>query len=145
MGRGLGRGKTDTLILRRHAKYLRRNSTDAEMHLWYYLRANRLGFKFKRQVPINNYIVDFLCYEKHLIVELDGGQHLTNQVYDLQRTVDLNKLGFQVLRFWNNDVLQETTAVLDLICKTLSPTLSRELNQNITHFPFAGEGADRSI
>jgi very-short-patch-repair endonuclease len=139
----LGRGKTDKFILRRHAKNLRTNTTDAERHLWYYLRANRLGFKFKRQVPIKSFIVDFVCYEKRLIIELDGGQHLTNQTYDLNRTLELNKFGFQVLRFWNNDVLRETPAVLELIQQTLSPTLSRELHQQINHLSFAGEGADR--
>ncbi|WP_156413346.1 DUF559 domain-containing protein, partial [Legionella spiritensis] len=60
--------------------------TDAERHLWYYLRANRPGFKFKRQVPISDYIVDFACLEKRLIIELDGGQHLHNQIYDTKRT-----------------------------------------------------------
>ena len=61
--------KTD---LRRFARELCKKSTDAEMHLWYYLRANRLGFKFKRQVPLKYYIVDFLCFERRLIIELDG-------------------------------------------------------------------------
>ncbi len=68
--------------LRQHARDLRKNSTDAERHLWYHLRANRLGFKFKRQVPIGTYIVDFVCLEKRLIIELDGGQHIDNQIYD---------------------------------------------------------------
>jgi len=62
----------DKAILRQHAKTLRKNSTDSEKRLWYYLRANRLGFKFKRQVPIGAYIVDFVCLEKQLIIELDG-------------------------------------------------------------------------
>ncbi len=60
-------------VLRQRARDLRKNSTDAERHLWYYLRANRLGFKFKRQVPIGEFIVDFVCLEKRLIIELDGG------------------------------------------------------------------------
>ena len=72
----------DKLMLRQYAKNLRRQSTDTEQHLWYYLRANRLGFKFKRQVPIGAYIVDFICFEKRLVIELDGGQHLNNQTYD---------------------------------------------------------------
>ncbi|HHW4977493.1 TPA: endonuclease domain-containing protein, partial [Legionella anisa] len=61
---------------------LRKQSTDTEKHLWYYLRTKRLGFKFKRQVPIGIYSVDFVCLEKRLIIELDGSQHLDNQSYD---------------------------------------------------------------
>ena len=76
----------DKSTLRQYAKNLRRQSTDTEQHLWYYLRANRLGFKFKRQVPIGSYIVDFVCFEKHLVIELDGGQHLNNQIYDKKRS-----------------------------------------------------------
>lgn len=110
-----------------YARHLRKNSTDAERHLWYHLRANRLGFKFKRQVPIHRFIVDFACLEKHLIIELDGGQHQDNKAYDEQRSIELNKLNFQVLRFWNNDVLMNTNSVLEVIHKALSPTLSRAL------------------
>ena len=69
-------------ILRQYARDLRRNSTDIEKHLWYYLRANRLGYKFKRQVPIEGFIVDFVCFQKCLIIELDGGQHLIDQEKD---------------------------------------------------------------
>jgi very-short-patch-repair endonuclease len=115
----------DKSILRQFARDLRRNSTDAEKHLWYYLRANRLGYKFKRQVPIDRFIVDFVCIEKRLIVELDGGQHQEIQCEDNQRTTELNKLGFRVLRFWNNEILQNTQGVLEVILQALSPTLSR--------------------
>ncbi|SIQ81128.1 endonuclease domain-containing protein [Fluoribacter gormanii] len=73
-------------VLRQRARDLRKNSTDAERHLWYYPRANRLGFKFKRQVPIGEFIDDFVCLEKRLIIELDGGQHADNQMYDVKRT-----------------------------------------------------------
>ena len=107
-------------ILRQRAKNLRKQSTDAERHIWYNLRANRLGFKFKRQVPLGVYIVDFACLEKRLIVEIDGGQHLENQAYDMERTVWLNARGFKVLRFWNNDVLQQTTSVIEVIMQALS-------------------------
>lgn len=109
----------DKFILRQRAKKLRKQSTDTERHLWYNLRANRLGFKFKRQVPIGIYIVDFVCLEKRLIVELDGGQHLDNQKYDLERTAWLNGRGFNVLRFWNNDVLQQTASVIEKIMQAL--------------------------
>lgn len=110
----------DKAILRQRARNLRKNSTDAEKHLWFYLRANRLGFKFKRQIPIGNYIVDFVCLEKRLIIELDGGQHLDNQFYDTSRSEWLNAKGFKVLRFWNHDVLQQTASVLESIVQTLS-------------------------
>ena len=133
----------DKSTLRQHARELRKNSTDAERHLWYYLRAHRFGYKFKRQVPIKHFIVDFLCLEKHLIVELDGGQHQDNQAYDDQRTIELKQLGFQVLRFWNNDALRNTEGVLDVIRQTLSPTLSRERASCTVRFSGAEEGVDR--
>src|SRR4051812_7758384 len=114
----------DKAMLRQYARDLRKNSTDAEKHLWYNLRANRMGYKFKRQVPIGAFIVDFICIEKRLIVELDGGQHQEKQNYDAHRTIELNKRGFQVLRFWNHDVLQQSEVIIELIHKALSPTLS---------------------
>ena len=110
--------------LREYARDLRRNSTDTEKHLWYYLRANRLGHKFKRQVPIEGFVVDFVCFQKRLIIELDGGQHLIEQEKDNQRTAKLEARGFRVLRFWNHEVLQSTEAVLASIHNALSPTLS---------------------
>ena len=112
--------------MKQRARELRTKSTDAEQYLWYYLRAHRLGYKFKRQVPIERFIVDFVCYEKRLVIELDGGQHRDQQAYDIRRTAVLNKKGFRVLRFWNHEVLQETEAVLEAIYQALSPTLSRE-------------------
>ena len=72
-------------------------------------------------------------------------QHQTNQMYDEQRTIELNRCGFQVLRFWNNDVLREINTVLEVIDKALSPTLSREVALRTIHAHGAGEGADRSI
>ena len=113
-------------LMRQRARDLRINSTDAEQLLWYYLRAHRLGYKFKRQVPIDRFIVDFICYEKYLVIELDGGQHQENQAYDIRRTAILGKKGFRILRFWNDEVLQHTEEVLEVIYQALSPTLSRE-------------------
>ena len=78
----------DKAKLLQYARELRKNSTGAEKHLWYSLRANRMGYKFKRQVPIGSFIVDFVCIEKRLIIELDGGQHQTNQAYDAHRTTE---------------------------------------------------------
>jgi len=71
-------------------------------------------------VPIGTYIVDFACLEKRLIVELDGGQHSDNQKYDRERTAWLNGRGFKVLRFWNNDVLQQTASVIEVIIRYLA-------------------------
>ncbi|RUR16150.1 endonuclease domain-containing protein, partial [Legionella septentrionalis] len=86
----------DKSALRQRARSLRKNSTDAERYLWYHLRAGRLGFTFKRQVPIGAYIVDFICLEKRLVIELDGGQHMDNKIYDTQRTDWLMSNGFKV-------------------------------------------------
>jgi very-short-patch-repair endonuclease len=90
-----------------NAKALRRNLTEAEQRLWYHLRAHRfMGYKFKRQKPIGRYIVDFACLEHRLIIELDGGQHSEQAVYDQQRDTWLRSQGYTILRFWNNDVMQ---------------------------------------
>ena len=95
---------------------LRKESTKAENLLWYYLRGRRFnGLKFRRQVPMGNYIVDFLCLEKNMIVELDGSQHLDQMSYDLRRTLWLEAQGYVVLRFWNNQVLGSLEQVLDVL------------------------------
>lgn len=107
------------------AKSLRTHGTDAELKLWYFLRARRLGgLKFRRQHPIPPYVADFYCEELHLVIELDGSQH--NEETDSTRTRTLERQGLLVLRFWDNQVLQETEAVLEAILsiardRTLSP------------------------
>jgi lysyl-tRNA synthetase class 2 len=102
------------------ARRLRRNQTDAERVLWFRLRDRRLaGWKFKRQVPIDRFIVDFFCADGKLIVELDGGQHDKNREQDADRTKILEAMGYLVLRFWNHDVLQNTNGVLEEILSTL--------------------------
>jgi very-short-patch-repair endonuclease len=99
------------------ARRLRRNQTDAERVLWFRLRDRRLnGLKFKRQVPIDKYVADFCCAEARLIVELDGGQHATRD--ETNRTAILEAMGYLVLRFWNNDVLQNTEGVLEEVRNT---------------------------
>ena len=96
--------------------------TDAEQRLWYHLRAGRFqGWKFRRQVPLGPYVVDFLCEQARLIVEVDGGQHAELIERDLARTEWLIAQGYEVIRFWNNDVLTNTDGVL----ATLSPALSQ--------------------
>jgi len=92
-----------------HAHSLRRTSTDAEHKLWHRLRAGRLnGFKFRRQHPIPPYIVDFVCLQARVILELDGSQHGDDR--DATRTRSLEAKGFKVMRFWDNDVLRHTDA-----------------------------------
>ena len=96
------------------ARRLRRQSTQAEQVLWTKLRSRRFhGVKFRRQVPLGAYIVDFVCRERKLIVELDGGQHSDQRGYDHRRTQELESLGFKVLRFWNRDVLLHVDSVLE--------------------------------
>ncbi len=100
------------------AKELRKNSTDAERVLWQQLRAHRFaGYKFRRQQPLGHYIVDFVCFEKHLIIELDGGQHAEQAVYDAERSAWLQSQGFRVLRFWNHEVLTDVEAVEEVILR----------------------------
>ena len=108
-----------------NAKTLRSNQTEAEQRLWYHLRAHRfMGLKFKRQKPIGRYIVDFVCLERWLIIELDGGQHAEQTTYDQHRDAWLCGQGYTVLRFWNNDVMQQLDSVLERIGAALSPGLS---------------------
>ena len=73
------------------------------------------GLKFRRQQPIDNYIVDFVCFENHIVIEVDGGQHATEKEKDIERDIYLRRQGFKVLRFWNNEVLQNTNGVLAVI------------------------------
>ena len=102
------------------ARQLRRQSTDAERKLWAILRNRQLtGYKFRRQVPMGSYIVDFVCFEKNIVVELDGGQHQAQHGYDGNRTQWLQSAGFRVIRFWNNQVLSETDGVVQAILATL--------------------------
>ena len=106
-------------------KKLRQQSTDAERMLWKYLRAHRMaGYKFRRQVVIEPYIVDFVCLEARLIVEADGGQHLEQLDSDLKRTIFLEALGYKVIRFWNHEILGNTQTVLEEIYKCLIETPS---------------------
>ncbi len=94
------------------AKELRHNQTDTEAKLWTYLRAHRLAkFGFRRQHAIGNYIVDFCAPRAKLIIELDGSQHLDQQEYDNKRTAFLEAQGYKVLRFWNNEVLNDIEGV----------------------------------
>ncbi len=109
------------------ARQLRRNATDAESLLWQLLRNRQLdGWKFRRQHPVGPYILDFYCHEAGLAVELDGSQHAepAQAGYDAERTQALETGGIRVLRFWNNEVLKNTNAVLQEIWNVLNGSLT---------------------
>jgi very-short-patch-repair endonuclease len=100
----------------RRARQFRREDTRAEARLWDALRAHRLGgWKWKRQVPWGPYFLDFICTEARLVVEVDGGQHSEQVVYDQRRTAFLGRSGLRVLRFWNSEVLTNR----DGVCLTI--------------------------
>jgi very-short-patch-repair endonuclease len=104
------------------ARELRSKETDAEKFLWHKLRAKRYqNYKFRRQQPIGPYIVDFFCPSKRIAIELDGGGHAEDEqiLYDAQRTHYLEASGIQVLRFWNNQIFQNTRSVLEAIYQEL--------------------------
>jgi very-short-patch-repair endonuclease len=97
------------------ARTMRAKPTDAEHRLWQHLRAGRLpNFKFRRQQPLGNFIVDFVCLEARVIVELDGGQH-NGSASDVKRDEWLRAQGFVVLRFWNNEVFENLEGVVERI------------------------------
>ncbi len=97
---------------KQNSRNLRREMTDAEKLLWRHLRMKQFeGHKFRRQYPLGNYIVDFVCLEAALILEVDGGQHADNSASDDIRTQWLEGKGFRVMRFWNNDVLKNIEEV----------------------------------
>jgi very-short-patch-repair endonuclease len=115
---------------RTRARQLRENQTDTERRMWMLLRDRRLAhLKFKRQEPIGGYFVDFVCFQKRLIIELDGGQHNENAA-DEKRTAWLGSQNFKVIRFWNNEVLKNKEGVLTAILLALKMAPS----------PLAGEG-----
>ena len=103
------------------SKKLRNSQTDAEKHLWSYLRKSALGVKFRRQFAIGPYIVDFCCLKNRLVIELDGGQHQQNVQRDVVRDQFLTKRGYLILRFWNDEALKNTEIVLAKIYHSLSP------------------------
>ena len=112
-------------MLLANAKRMRRQPTHAERALWRLLRARRLcEWKFRRQVRLEPYIVDFVCFETRLIVEADGSQHVEN-AYDQRRDVFLAEQGFRVLRFWNNDVLANREGVLAAVLAALETSLAK--------------------
>ena len=122
------------------ARRLRRDQTDAERALWFRLRDRRLkGLKFRRQMPIKSYVVDFCCESARLIIELDGGQHAERSIEDTRRTADLEAYGYLVLRFWNNDVLSNIEGVLQTIV-----TIASHVPPHPNPSPQRGEGTRMS-
>ena len=109
-----------------YARDLRKNQTEAEKKWWRYLRLLRAdGFHFRRQVPIDHYIVDSACFSARLVIELDGGQHNveTDRNRDVERDARLQRNGFTVLRFWNNDVMANPEGVMEVVRRNLEQEL----------------------
>ena len=110
-------------LLRSRAKSMRSAPTEAEHRLWQVVRARRFnGFKFRRQVPVDHYIVDFLCSSRRLIVELDGSQH-ADSASDARRDAYLRAQGFHILRIWNNELFTNEEGVAEAILNALHSPL----------------------
>ena len=110
-------------FLRDARKQLRKDITLEEELLWYKLWRKNIGYRFHRQHSIGNFIADFFCAEKRLIIELDGRQHLDNKEYDKERTDYFESLGIKVIRFWNNEIRDDLNGVVLKIKKELSSRL----------------------
>ena len=105
---------------RDRARYLRTNMTDTERFVWQRIRRCQLGgFKFRRQHPLGSFIVDFVCLERKLVLELDGGQHAERAEYDARRTAWLAERGYRVFRVWNFEAVEEWDVMAERICELL--------------------------
>jgi len=124
---------------RSQARHLRHGLTDAELQLWQLLRSRQLAeVKFRRQVPLGSWIVDFVSFEHMLVIEADGSQHV-DSAHDQTRDADLRNRGFRILRFWNNDILGNAKGVLEQIMETIEHSPSpRGLRPRPS--PTGGEG-----
>ena len=121
------------------ARRLRAEMTEVERRLWFRLRGEQiLSCRFRRQVPIGDYVVDFACMKAQLVVEVDGGQHDAASADDARRTAWLESQGYRVLRFWNTDVLQEPDAVVESIREALLRPPPQPSSPN-------GEGEARAV
>jgi very-short-patch-repair endonuclease len=134
------------LTLKKAARSLRAQMTDAERKLWFALKGRRFdAFKFRRQVPIGLYIADFLCYESRLVVEVDGGQH-AESARDVARDAWLARNAFRVVRYWNNDVLQNLEGVLTDLAAVLNTTPHPSSSLRSTPpSPARGEGSKGEV
>jgi adenine-specific DNA-methyltransferase len=128
IGEGQGEGMPPSIKLRNRARELRRQQTDVETKLWMRLRDRQLcGVKYRRQLPIGPYIVDFCSAERGLVVELDGGQHAEQTSVDQVRTQFLEANGYRIVRFWNHEVLDSMDSILEEIVRLIRdphPSLS---------------------
>jgi very-short-patch-repair endonuclease len=121
---------------------LRNNMSDAEQVLWHLLRGRQIsGLKFRRQHPFGDFILDFVCLENKLVIEVDGGQHGQQSGYDENRTQKLQAAGFRVLRFWNNKVLQEIESVKEKIWLAVQELQSHPP----PNLPLEGGGAGKVV
>ena len=133
------KGQTNRKILdERLQRELRNAPTDPERLLWRHLKSRQIdGCKFRRQHPYGDYILDFVCLERQLVVELDGSQHFDAAAYDEKRSRFLQSAGFAILRFWNNEVFNELDGVLEVIRREL---VARVENPSPPNPPLEGEG-----
>jgi very-short-patch-repair endonuclease len=128
---------------RQFARQLRRAATPAEDALWQALRGRRLqGLKFKRQVPVLAYTVDFFCFDRKLVVEIDGRQHDTFAAYDTNRTAELEQQGLVVVRFRNEDVLNDLDTVLRTILAAAAGPQTVQVSPSPLPLSHPGEGRD---
>ena len=113
-------------LLKQYAYKNRYNQTEAEQNLWYHLSGNQLGLHFRRQHIIGCYIADFICVKRNLIIEIDGGYHsqVEQKIKDYLRTEDLEKMGFEVMRFSNDEILRNLPEVLDKIFNKIAKPAS---------------------
>lgn len=118
-----------------NARLLRKGMTDVERLLWLRLRSKQLGVKFRRQLPFLNYILDFVCLELKLVIELDGSQHANAQSYDESRTKFLHDAGYFVLRFWNNQVTEELEGVVEEIYQHVQLRKVKMMEVELTRNP----------
>jgi len=126
-------------VRNQRARELRKNLTDAERKLWAHLRLRQIqGHKFRRQRPIGPYIVDFVCLEQRLVIEVDGSQHMERASQDARRDAWLASVGFRVLRFWDNQVLNEIDGVAEVIARVLG--VSEDPHPSLP--PSTGEGTE---
>ena len=125
--------KSSTDTIRDRARQLRRDQTAVESKLWFRLRARQLaGAKFRRQYPIGPFIADFCCMEHGLVVELDGSQHVEQEAADRRRSAFLTRQGYRVIRFWDNEVIEDIEAVLQRIMDELESPHPNPLPQGLS-------------
>jgi len=123
------------------ARRLRRDITDAERVMWRQLRSRQLaGYKFRRQQPIDHYIVDFICFSHRFIIEIDGGQHADPTPYEEERTRYLERHGFRIARFWNNEVFGNAEGVCATILHLLHTPHLPAATRRAPPSPARGEG-----